>query len=130
MSSRAERGTAMVLIERDQHLSIMAHIAQTVRHAIRRLQRAPSFTAAAILTLTLGIGATTAVFSVVNAVLPRPLPYPNPDRLVDLSHTITISGASRIEQSDATFLYYRPANRAFTDIAAYRVAGVNLRRMS
>jgi predicted permease len=97
-----------------------------MRHAIRRLQRAPGFTSAALLTLTLGIGATTAVFSVVNAVLLRPLPYARPDRLVDLSHTITVSGISAIDQSDATFLYYRRANRVFTDIGAYRVTGVNV----
>ena len=65
-----------------------------IRHALRRLARAPGFTAAALLTLTLGIGATTAVFTVVNAVLLRPLPYPDAEQLVDLSHTLTVSGIS------------------------------------
>jgi predicted permease len=99
---------------------------QTIRHALRRLRRAGSFSAAALLTLTLGIGATTAVFTVVNAVLLRPLPYARPDRLVDLSHTITVSGVSSVDQSDATFLYYAQANRLFGGIAAYRVTGVNV----
>src|SRR3954469_26068764 len=97
-----------------------------LRLASRRLRRAPAFALAAVLTLTLGIGATTAVFSVINGVLLQPLPYPRPERLVDLSHTISISGVSRIDQSDATYLYYRRANRAFTDVAAYRVADVNV----
>ena len=83
-----------------------------LRLASRRLGRAPAFALAAVLTLTLGIGATTAVFSVINGVLLQPLPYVQPERLVDLSHTITISGASRIEQSDATYLYSRRANHA------------------
>jgi predicted permease len=102
----------------------------TIRHAIRRLLRAPGFTAAAVLTLTLGIGATTAVFTVVDAILLRPLPYPEPDRLVDLSHTLTVSGISRVDQSDATFLYYARANRTFTAIGAYRVTGVNVGRLN
>jgi predicted permease len=103
---------------------------QTIRHAIRRLLRARAFTAAALLTLTLGIGATTAVFTVVNAVLLQPLPYPDPERLVDLSHTLTISGITRVDQSDATFLYYRRENRSFADVGAYRVTGVNVGRLT
>ena len=101
-----------------------------LRLAIRRLRRAPSFALAASLTLMLGVGATTAVFSVIYGVLLRPLPYARPERLVDLSHTIAISGVSQIDQSDATYLYYRRANHAFTDIAAFRVADVNIGRVS
>ena len=108
----------------------MISVAQRLRHAARRLRRAPAFAAAAALTLMLGIGATTAVFSVVNGVLLRPLPYPRPERLVDLSHTLALSGAPRVDQSDATYLYYRQANRVFSDVAAYRVAGVNVGRVS
>ena len=103
---------------------------QSIRHAGRRLLRARAFATAAVLTLALGIGATTAVFSVVNAVLLRPLPYAQPDRLVDLSHTLAISGVSRVDQSDATFLYYAQANRVFADVAAYRATGVNVGRLS
>ena len=77
----------------------------TIRHAIRRLLRERSLTIAAVLTLALGIGATTAVFTVVNAVLLQPLAYPRPERLADLSHTLAISGITRVDQSDATFLY-------------------------
>ena len=101
-------------------------MSSTIRHAIRRLLRERTLTTTAVLTLALGIGATTAVFTVVNAVLLQPLPYPRPERLVDLSHTLTISGITRVDQSDATFLYYARETRVFSGIGAYRVTGVNV----
>ena len=104
-------------------------MSQTVRQATRRLLRARGFSIAAILTLTLGIGATTAVFSIVNAVLLRPLPYASPDQLVDLSHTLAVSGVTRVDQSDATYLFYRRANRVFADVGVYRTIGVNVGRL-
>jgi hypothetical protein len=64
-----------------EHLSMLRH---DLRHAWRGLRRTPVITATAVLTLALGVGATTAVFSVVHAILLRPLPYPEPDRLVEL----------------------------------------------
>ncbi|HEX7050460.1 MAG TPA: ABC transporter permease [Longimicrobiales bacterium] len=97
-----------------------------LRQAARRLLRTPGFTLAAVLTLGLGVGATTAVFSVVHAVLLRPLPYDDSGRLVDLSHTLAISGISHVDQSDASYLYYRRANHVFTDVGAYRTSAVNV----
>jgi putative ABC transport system permease protein len=67
-------------------------VTQSVRHAARRLVRARSFAAAAVLTLAGGLGATTTVVSIVHAVLLRPLPYAAPDRLVSLSHTLGVAG--------------------------------------
>jgi putative ABC transport system permease protein len=99
----------------------------SLRHAVRRLRRAPSFAVAAGLTLALGIGGTIAVFSVVNGVLLQPLPYPHADRLVDLSHTLALSGLTRVDQSDATYLLYRRGNRVFTDAGVYRATAVNMR---
>ena len=88
-----------------------------LRQTARRLVRAPGFTLSATLTLMLGIGGTTAVFSVVNGVLLRPLPYAHADRLVDLSHTLAVAGIAHVDQSDATYLVYRSGNRVFTDVA-------------
>jgi predicted permease len=74
----------------------------------------------------LGIGATAAVFTVVYGVLLRPLPYANAEQLVDLSHTLTISGLSRVDLSDATYMVYRDENRAVAGVGAYRATAVNV----
>ncbi|MGE5099372.1 MAG: ABC transporter permease [Deltaproteobacteria bacterium] len=115
----------------DQEESSMAAIPEALRFAelrfaVRRLARAPSFTIAAVFVLALGIGATTAVFSLVNGVLLRPLPYPSPDRLVWLGHSVQVAGADKADQSDASFLLYHERARAFDGIAISRDADVNL----
>lgn len=97
-----------------------------LRLAARRLRRAPTFTLATALVLALGIGATTAVFSVVNGVLLRPLPYPESNRLVSLQHTADISNVPRIDQSDATLMLYQNHARAFDGIGGWRDRDVNL----
>ena len=98
--------------------------AATCVTASRALRRNPMFTAVALLTLGIGIGATTAVFSVVNSVLIRPLPYPNADELVALQHTApgapglaTASGDLRL--SPSMYFTYAEQNRTFKDMGVW-----------
>jgi len=119
-------GLAREAFHRRRASARLEALPRLLRHAARRLGRAPGFTVAATLTLTLGIGATTAVFSLVDGVLLRPLPWPRAAELVDLSHELTVQGVSRVPQSDGTYLYYRRANRVFSGIGAWRTVDVNL----
>jgi predicted permease len=96
------------------------------RHAVRRLVRTPVFSLTTLLVLTLGIGSTVALFSIVNGVLLRPLPYADPSRLVSLSHSIVVPGIDHVDQSDATFLLYQRHNQVFSGIGSYRESEVNL----
>jgi predicted permease len=87
--------------------------------SVRLLRSSPGFTAAAILTLTLGIGANTAVFSVVHGILLRELPYPEPDRIVTLWNTYPKVGSQQQEVSPPDFHDWREQNRSFSHLAAY-----------
>ena len=95
-----------------------------LRYAIRMLLKAPGFTVIAILALALGIGANTAIFSVVNAVLLRPLPYPEPDRLVVLRETTLTFPSGSV--SYPNYLDWRAAQHTFTDLALVRRESFNL----
>jgi putative ABC transport system permease protein len=90
---------------------------QDVRYGLRRLARSPGFTAVAVLTLALGIGANTAIFSAVNGVLLRALPFPNPDRLVSLSLIFDDGTAGPASYPD--FVDWRQQAQSFDDLAAY-----------
>ena len=97
-------------------------IGRDLRHAQRSLRRQPGFTLAAVLTLALGIGATTAIFSVVYSVLIKPLPYPNADELVRIRHTGSISSVGVFDMSASTNMHltYRQENQAFASIGLWR----------
>jgi putative ABC transport system permease protein len=97
---------------------------QDLRFALRQLVKQPGFTFVAILTLALGIGANTAIFSVVNAVLLRPLPYPQPERLVLIRERTNIFDSGSV--SLPNYLDWRAAQRGFTDLALIRRGNANL----
>jgi predicted permease len=96
---------------------------QSLRHGLRTLRRNPTFAAAALLMLALGIGANTAVFSVVNAILVRPLPYPEPEALVGI---LTLApgapgaiGLGDLPESASMFVTYSEQNRSFQSIGIW-----------
>ena len=102
----------------------METLIRDVRHGARALLRRPAFTLIAAVTLALGIGANTAIFTVVRAVLLEPLPYQDPDRL-----TVFWEAASEAEMtwlSDRELLEYRKSTRSFSDIAGYTTGFANL----
>jgi putative ABC transport system permease protein len=98
---------------------------QDLAYAVRTLLRRPGFAAAAILSLALGIGVTTAIFSVVNAVALRPLPYSEPDRLVWLTEILHGSSADEFSLT-SHFLEWRNQAKSFADLAGYRFQTRNL----
>ena len=108
---------------------LLAEPLRNLRYAARVLIKQPSFTAVAIVTLALGIGATTAIFSVVYGVLLKPLPFDQPDRLVALYHFMPgFAPGPRGPQSPATYFTYRDNSRVFEDVAVWRVEPVSIAR--
>lgn len=90
-----------------------------LRYALRALGRNPGFTAVATLTLVLGIGANSAVFSVVDAVLLRPLPFPEPDRIVRLWSLYAEREGPPLEASEEEFLDYQAQNQTLSELGAF-----------
>jgi len=105
--------------------NLLASIWQDVRYGLRQLRRNPGFTIVAVLTLALGIGANTAVFSVVDAVLLRPLPYPEPQQIVQIS--LLYRGQPRsIGFSARQFDFWKSHREPFQELAATTEVGFNL----
>ncbi|MDR3699327.1 MAG: ABC transporter permease [Candidatus Sulfopaludibacter sp.] len=92
----------------------------------RRLRRSPAFTGIVILTLAVGIGANAAIFSVLNGVLLKPLPFADPGRLVGVWQTAPGLGIKQLEAAPATYFTYREEGRAFQDIGIWRRDSVSV----
>src|SRR5256885_10032962 len=97
---------------------------QDVRYALRQLAKKPGFTAVAVITLAVGIGGNTAIFSVVNAVLLKPLTYPDPDRIVQF--LLTSPQGSGPGASVTKFNVWREQSSVFDQISAYDFGGPGL----
>src|SRR5580658_6363916 len=98
----------------------MGFIVNRLKPVVRRLARAPMFTAVTLLTLAVGIGANTAIFSVLSGVLLKPLPYPNPDQLVGVWEKAPGLGIGDMNASPATYFTFREENKTFQDTGLWR----------
>jgi putative ABC transport system permease protein len=96
----------------------MSFVIADLRHGFRLVGRAPGFSIVAIATLALGIGANTAIFSTINDVLFRPLPYGDPERIVMVWEDVSYLGFPRNTPAPANYLDWKGRNRVFTDMAA------------
>jgi putative ABC transport system permease protein len=122
-TARRELGNVVAITERARDVwrwTLLEEAWANVRYAFRQLQRTPSFAIAAILTLALGIGANTAVFSVINAVLLRPLPFADPERLVAVRSIDSRDGGFLSTLAYPTFFDLRRDNGVFEQMVSYR----------
>src|SRR5579875_1914768 len=122
-AAQREFGNALLLRERSRDLwgwRWLEELFQDLRFGLRQLRRNPGFTAVAIITLALGIGANTAIFSVVNAVVLRPLPYPHSDRLVWIAEYVPALKSEGASGGD--YVDWKDQNHTLDQIAAYDTA--------
>ncbi len=103
----------------------MGNLLQQPRRVIRRLFRSPMFTGLTLLTLAIGIGANTSIFSVLNSVLLKPLPYPDAERLVGVWQAAPGIGIAELNASPATYFTYREESRTFQDIGLWTRGAVS-----
>jgi putative ABC transport system permease protein len=104
----------------------MDTLSKDVRYGFRSLLKRPAFTIIAVITLALGIGANTAIFSTINALLLKPLPFPDPDRIVALWDRVPSRGVERNEVAVANYLDWRAQSKSFEHLGIYRWWSTNL----
>src|ERR1051325_5014345 len=104
----------------------MRNFLQDLRYGMRMMVKRPGFTLIAALTLALGIGANTAIFSAVNTVLLKPLPFPESEQLIDLAETFKPDGYGAV--SVPTFEDWKNQNNVFAGMSAYWFTSFNLDR--
>src|SRR6478672_12320857 len=97
-----------------------------LRHAIRSLLRTPAFSIVTVLTLALGIGANTAIFSIVNGVILRPLGYQKPEQLMYLTTQFPAFGFDQFWVSPPEYFEFKELNQSFSAVGAYTTGEVNL----
>ena len=100
-------------------IAFVDSVARDLRYALRGLVRRPAFTFAAVVTLAVGIGATTAIFSVVYSVLIKPLPFPNADELVRIRHSALTEVDGDLPFSETMYLTYREENQTFASVGMW-----------
>ena len=107
-------------------MRLLEQVARELRHATRVLLRTPAFSAIAFVTLALGIGATAAIYSVLDGIVLRPLPYRNADRLVSILHPATVpgNGESKWGLSLGGYFYFKDHNHSFADLGGYRTGSL------
>jgi len=129
-AARVEFGNVAVIAERSREVwrwSIVETLWADVKFAGRQMRKSPAFTITCLLTLALGIGANTAVFSTINTILLHPLPYQNPDRLVLVSESLPLlNGDNLVGVSAKEYLDYKQQNSVFSDVAAFETDEFNL----
>ena len=115
---RFESAMPLQVHEWEKRLPMLDTFTKDLRFGLRMLLRKPGFTVAAVLALALGVGANTAIFTVLNAVVLRPLPYPNADRLVMLWAENSVDGVGQAQLSPVNFMDYRRLDQVFEDATA------------
>ncbi len=125
-SKPVESGEVMEREERRVRGHVLEDLVSDVRFGLRTLARSPAFAAIAILTIGLGIGANTAVFSVVNGVILRPLPYPEPERVLHVGWDWNGNGSVMGAMSPFKFTWLREQTRAFESLATWRTGTPSL----
>ena len=125
---RVERqiGPEPIVLGTNRRSNMIVDLWQDLRFGLRMLRKHPGFTAIAVLSVALGIGVNTAIFSLVEAVLLRPLPFPQPDRLVMIWEDGSSKGSFRGNPAPGNYADWRTQNQVFEDVAAFSGGSVNL----